>query len=144
LLAENSHAARNGRNPRRDGAHYQRRLPLGDPDVAMDSVRLHPPEVAMNVLAASVVVLSCLPTSLASDAYASDGTIYFSGEIVLSTIDPLPHAPRAADGPVPIRSTALRPLPVETQFELLDYFADYMSERGTARTQLSMKTDAYE
>lgn len=106
------------------------------------SVRPHSPEIAMNVLAASAVTLSSLATLGAT--HASDGTIYFSGEIVLSTIDPRLQVPLVPDGLVPRYTTALRPLPLEAQFELLDYFADYMDERGTARSQLSVKTDAYE
>lgn len=96
----------------------------------------------MNVLAASAVVLSTLVTLGAT--HASDGTIYFNGEIVLSTIDPHIQAPRNPDGLVPRHASALRPLPLEAQFELLDYFADYMQERGTARSRLTVKTVAYE
>ncbi len=98
----------------------------------------------MNVLAATALVVSGLATGLTlGTACASDGTIYFSGEIVLSTVDPRPQAPRE-DGLRPRHTTATRPLPQEARFELLDYFADYMRERGTARTQLSVKTAAYE
>jgi hypothetical protein len=96
----------------------------------------------MNVLAASAVLLSSLVTLGAT--YASDGTIYFSGEIVLSTVDPRLQPPRTPDALVPHHTTALQPLPLESRFELLDYFADYMRERGTERAQLTVKTDAYE
>jgi len=95
----------------------------------------------MNALAASAVVMSSLAASV---VHASDGTIYFSGEIVLSTIDPRRQALRAPDALVPHHTTALRPLPRESQLELLEYFADYMHERGTLRSQLTVKTDAYE
>ncbi len=96
----------------------------------------------MNVLAASALVLSSLVTPGAT--LASDGTIFFSGEIVLSTTDPRSQAPRAPHDLAPQHTTALRPLPLVARFELLDYFADYMRERGTARSQLAVKTIAYE
>jgi hypothetical protein len=35
-------------------------------------------------------------------------------------------------------------MPLEARFELLDYFADYMQERGKTRSQLTVKTNAYE
>jgi hypothetical protein len=99
----------------------------------------------MKVLAAIVVAMSSLATNLApGTTYASDGTIYFSGQIVLSTLDPRLQAPRDPKGLVPRHATALQAMPLEARFELLDYFADYMQERGKTRSQLTVKTNAYE
>ncbi|HEY5802227.1 MAG TPA: hypothetical protein VIT90_00850 [Lysobacter sp.] len=99
----------------------------------------------MNVLAASFAMLCSLAASLVSaDALAADGTIFFTGEIVLSTADPGIHTVAIPDGIAPQHTSAEQSLPLDAEFELLDYYADYMDESGIARAQLTLQTAAYE
>ncbi|HEY5850619.1 MAG TPA: hypothetical protein VIT62_07645 [Lysobacter sp.] len=111
----------------------------------MEGLPISPTEVAMNVVAASLAALFGLTASLMCvDAFATDGTITFSGEIVVSTTDPDHRVAPPPDEIAPQRTTAEQSLPLAAEFELLDYFADYMFERGIARSQLTLQTDAYE
>lgn len=99
----------------------------------------------MNLLAASVVALcSVAINGMPMDASAADGTIYFNGQIVLSTVAPEQSAVRLFDEHRPLHSMDTQSLPLKAEFELLDYYADYMSEQGVARTTLTLQTSAYE
>ncbi|UNK49227.1 hypothetical protein MNR01_16105 [Lysobacter sp. S4-A87] len=99
----------------------------------------------MKTVAASVVALCTVAINAMSvDAFAADGTIYFNGQIVLSTEAPDHPATLVSDEIHPRRSMAEQSLPLEAEFELLDYYADYMDERGFSRTQLTLQTSAYE
>ncbi len=95
---------------------------------------------AGSALALSSLVLSAMPLAVS----ATDGTIYFSGQIVLSTVAPDQAATPILDRVSPRRSMALQPLPLEAEEGLLDYFAEYMHGQGIARRQLTLQASAYE
>jgi len=97
----------------------------------------------MKFVAASVVALCSLAIGPVQAASATDGTIYFNGEIVLSTM-----APEESTAPIfhsmPQHSMVRKSLALEAEFDLLDYYAEYMVERGVARTRLTLQTSAYD